>query len=389
MPANLNGVIFDQIYGDNSGGAEFDTDNDGTTSQEDEFVSFTNTTGAPVDISGWEIWSDSAGFGAPDTAMDGRFHIFPPGTTLAAGETLYVVNEITGPPRDWAQEASEGGVESGAGGTSTNFLSEGNGDSSTDGIALVDPVSGDYIVFNMSSSAENISSLPGFPGTSNIGEVNGNAVNADQNAGTAYRYNSGTDSYQAQAVSVPCFAAGTRVAVPGGACAVEDLTEGDLVDTLDHGPQPVRAILRRTLDFRAGADPRHKPIEFKPCALGDGRPARRLVVSPQHRVLLTNATGQQVLVSAKGLTDQPGVRVMQGRQRVDYVQLVFDRHEILMSEGALTESFFPGAYVVATSDLQTKSALFRIFPGLLRGQRPKPARSLMRVDEARALARIA
>jgi hypothetical protein len=52
MVADLNGVIFSQIYGDNSGGAEFDTDGDGTATQEDEFVSLQNTTGSAIDLSG-------------------------------------------------------------------------------------------------------------------------------------------------------------------------------------------------------------------------------------------------------------------------------------------------------------------------------------------------
>ena len=55
MPVALNGVIFGQIYGDNSGGAVFDTDGDGTATQEDEFVSFTNTTSTAIDISGWQV----------------------------------------------------------------------------------------------------------------------------------------------------------------------------------------------------------------------------------------------------------------------------------------------------------------------------------------------
>ncbi|MFK7944352.1 MAG: lamin tail domain-containing protein [Paracoccaceae bacterium] len=101
MVAKLDGVVFDQIYGDNSGGAEFDVDGDGTTTQEDEFVAVKNTTGSDVHISGWEIWSDSTGAGAPDTAQDGKFHTFPPGTVLGAGETLFIINEITGTPANW------------------------------------------------------------------------------------------------------------------------------------------------------------------------------------------------------------------------------------------------------------------------------------------------
>lgn len=119
MPLSLGGLIFGQIMPDNTEGAEFDSDQDGTATQEDEFVSVTNTTGAPLDVSGWQIWSVSTGTGAPDAPVSGLYHTFPSGTVLAPGQTLWVINEVTG-TQNYAQEASQGGVESGAGGVSTN-----------------------------------------------------------------------------------------------------------------------------------------------------------------------------------------------------------------------------------------------------------------------------
>ena len=389
MAAKLDGVLFDQVYGDNSGGSEFDTDGDGTATQEDEFVAVRNTSGSDVDISGWEIWSDSQGIGAPDTPQDGRFHTFPPGTVLAAGETLYIINEITGTPKGWMQEASEGGVESGAGGTATNLLTEGGANASTESVALVNPATGEFIVFNMSPSAEVVSGLAGFPGTTNVGEDNVSAIQNDQNAGSSFQYDSNTDSFVYQTVVVPCFAAGTRIAVPGGEAAVEDLAIGDLVETLDHGPQTVRAVLRRVLDFRSPTLARHKPIEFKPGSLGPDAPRHTLVVSPQHRMLVQDGTGRQVLAPAKGLLGRRGVRLMAGRRRVTYLQLVFDRHQIVCAQGAWTESFYPGAYAVRASDLATKRELFAIFPELLGGAAPPPARALLRVADVRNLPRIA
>lgn len=107
MVANLGGVRFDQIYTDNSEGAEFDSDRDGTATQEDEFVSFTNESGSAVDISGWQVWSQGTGSNAPDGARDGHYHTFPSGTVLQPGETLYIINEISGPP----PRLGAGGVE--------------------------------------------------------------------------------------------------------------------------------------------------------------------------------------------------------------------------------------------------------------------------------------
>ncbi|MEL7089472.1 MAG: lamin tail domain-containing protein, partial [Planctomycetota bacterium] len=159
MVASLGGIIFYEFYGDNTGGTELDVDGDGTATQEDEFVSVQNTSGAAIDISGWQIWSDSAGAGAPDRPQDGLYHTFPPGTELASGETLRIVNEITGTPKAGMQEASEGGVESGSGGTSTNFLSEGGNSRHAESVGLVDPSTGDYIILNLNGSKA--SGVPG------------------------------------------------------------------------------------------------------------------------------------------------------------------------------------------------------------------------------------
>lgn len=386
MVAKLDGVVFDQVYGDNSGGAEFDSDGDGTATQEDEFVAFRNTSGSDVDISGWEVWSDSTGTGAPDPQQDGKYHTFPPGTVLKPGESLYVINEITGPEKGWMQEASEGGVESGAGGTNTNFLTEGSANASAgESIALVNPATGEYIVFNMAPSAEAVSGLSGFPGTTSVGEDDASSVQADQNAGSSYQYDPDTDSFIFQAVLVPCFTPGTLIATPGGEVAIEYLTVGDLVLTRDNGPQRLRSILRRCLDFEGGADAKHKPIEFKSGSLAVGLPKRTLVVSPQHRMLLRDQESAEVLAPAKALTHRKGVRVMKGRKQVEYIQLVFGRHEVVWAEGVLTESFYPGAYAMSACDRATRREIHQIFPELRYAQAPRPARRLLSVSEGRRL----
>ncbi len=388
MVASLDGIIFHQFYGDNTGGAEFDTDGDGTATQEDEFVSLQNTSGVPVDLSGWQIWSDATGAGAPDGPQDGLYHTFPPGTTLAPGKTIYIVNEYSGALPGNFQEASEGGLESGSGGTNTNFLSEGGPSGQPESVALVNPATGEYIVLNLATGEPSgIPGLPGFPGTTSVGETDAAAQSGveDQNAGSSYQYNIATDSYDYQAVAVTCFASGTLIAMPGGERAIETLAPGDLVETLDHGPQVIRTILKRRLDFEAGADDRHKPIELKPGSLGRGCPRRHFVVSPQHRILLQVHGRDPFLAPAKGLIGRAGVRRMIGRKSVVYYHLVFDRHEIVSAEGCWTESFFPGAYVLSQMDRQTRTELLAVFPELPSGRFPSKARPTLNVTEARNL----
>ena len=395
MVADVSGIIFSQVYTDNTGGPEFDTDGDGNATQEDEFVSVQNTTGAPVDISGFQIWTESGvGTGGADSAQvnDGLYHTFPPGTVLQPGETLYIINEITGTPASWMQEASEGGVESAEGsGPSTNFLSEGDGEPNAgESLALVDPASGDYIIFNMSGNTPSdiesgANPYTGFPGTNKQGEDNAalQSGQEDPGAGFSYRYNAATDSYDYQAVSVPCFTAGTHIKVPTGEVAVETLAIGDLVETYDHGPQPIRAILTHTLDFEANADPRQKPIEFKPDSLGAGRPSATLMVSPQHRMLVLNDDGQEHLVPAKALLKLNGVRQMTGKRQVSYIHLVFGRHEIVFAEGAWSESLYVGSYITSASAMRTKRELLAIFPLLQQSKPQDSARPFITVGEYR------
>ncbi|WP_281967434.1 Hint domain-containing protein [Roseovarius nanhaiticus] len=394
MVAKLQGVRFDQVYTDNSEGAEFDTDGDGTATQEDEFVSFTNDSGDPIDISGWQIWSQGRGANAPDSAREGHFHTFPSGTVLQPGQTLYVINEITGPPPAWAQEASQGGVESGAGGNSTNIMTEGN-TGQPDSLALVDPSSGEYIVFNMDAGPPRVASQPGFPGTKNIGTVDGQSVQDDQAAGSSYQYDSGAGKYTYSKTFVPCFAAGTRIATPDGPRLVEHLRAGDLVLTRDHGARPLRMVLARTAIFDPrpsdGADAdRDKPIELKPGTLGHGLPERMLILSPNHRILVTDAAGREVLVPAKALTGYPGIRRRRGARQVRYLHLVLARHEIILAEGAATESYLAGDHAMAAALPGLRHALATL-PGPLPDKPARPifgAAAARRMLAARAIGKV-
>ncbi|MEM8732271.1 MAG: Hint domain-containing protein [Pseudomonadota bacterium] len=402
MVASLDGIVFHQIYGDNSGGDEFDTDGDGTATQEDEFVSVMNTTDAPLDVSGWQIWSDSTGTNAPDKPQDGLFHTFPKGTVLEPGETLYIINEITGTPAAWMQEASEGGVESGADGTSTNLLSEGSSGSASESVALLNPSTGDYIVVNFSPSASHIPNLPGFAGKTNVGESNAaeESGQADWAAGFSYQYVPGEEddeggSYCYDPVYVPCFAPGTLILTPSGARPVELLRAGDLVETADRGAQPLRWCGSWTLRFGSPETDCQKPIEIKAGALGRNLPHRDLVVSPQHRMVFSgphvaHRTGvTEAIGPAVGLAGAPQIRQMSGKHAITYHALLLDRHEIIFAEGAPTESFYPGAFVLGQLAPKVREEVFAIHPRLR--TRPgtgigPPARTILKRHDVEALA---
>ena len=186
--------------------------------------------------------------------------------------------------------------------------------------------------------------------------------------------------------TVPCFTPGTLIATPDGDVAVDALTVGDLVLTLDNGPQPIRWIGRRQVPGSG----RMAPVRFSAGALGNHRP---LLVSPQHRMLVRGWKAEllfgesEVLVAAQHLVD--GDRVARAPcPTVDYIHLAFDRHEILNSDGAWTESFNPGASVL-DGDRALRAELTTLFPEApLRAASRfyPPARPGPRGAEARALA---
>ncbi len=99
-------------------------------------------------------------------------------------------------------------------------------------------------------------------------------------------------------MNVVCFVTGTLIKTPDGETAVEDIQVGDIALTRDSGPQRVRAILVRELDFSTAPD-RLKPIILESDSLGPRRPSRTLYVSPQHRMLVQDPFGNSVLVPAK------------------------------------------------------------------------------------------
>lgn len=181
-----------------------------------------------------------------------------------------------------------------------------------------------------------------------------------------------------------CFAAGTLILTDKGPRPVEALCPGDHVQTYDHGLQPLRWIGRR----RVMARDRMAPVGFCPGAIGNRRP---LLVSPQHRVLIQGWRAElhfgesEVLVPALALVNGDTI-CRRPMDSVDYVHLLFDRHEIVWSEGALTESFHPGAYGLSVLDQAARAEVLALFPELSGPQDAWPAaRPCLRPREAGVL----
>lgn len=195
-----------------------------------------------------------------------------------------------------------------------------------------------------------------------------------------------TDTAFVTITAIPCFARGTMILTPQGERPVEALRVGDLVETRDHGPQPLRWIGSR----RVAAEGRFAPVVIEAGTFGHHR---RLCVSPQHRVLLTHSMAEllfgeeQVLVAAKDLVNGCSVRIEPGGE-VEYFHLLFDQHQIVWSDGLETESFYPGPQTLPGFDAGVQAELVALFPEMdpQTGQGyGRSARPQIKGFEARAL----
>ncbi|MBM1813813.1 Hint domain-containing protein [Pseudosulfitobacter pseudonitzschiae] len=191
-----------------------------------------------------------------------------------------------------------------------------------------------------------------------------------------------------------CVLRGTRIDTAGGRVAVEDLKVGDQVRTLDSGCQPIRWLGSRRLTRRdLDRAPDLRPIRLAAGALGPRCPDEALVVSPQHRVLVTGWKAElhfgqpEVLVPAKSLVNDLDITIAHDLDDVEYFHVLFDHHEIMVTNGAPTESFFPGDYVMDAFDQPVRDELAALFPALFTdpaGFGPA-ARSSVKVAEAAVL----
>jgi len=169
---------------------------------------------------------------------------------------------------------------------------------------------------------------------------------------------------------IPCFTPGTLVATPRGEVAVEDLKAGDRVITRDNGIQQIRWVGKRALNrVELAAAPHLRPVLIRAGSLGQGLPERDMLVSPNHRMLVANDRTalyfeeHEVLVAAKHLVDNKGIKPVEVLG-TSYLHFMFDRHEVVLANGAWTESFQPGDQTLGGMGNAQRAEIFELFPDL-------------------------
>jgi VCBS repeat-containing protein len=134
---------------------------------------------------------------------------------------------------------------------------------------------------------------------------------------------------------IACYCGGTLIEAARGQKKVEALNIGDKVRTASGALRPIKWIGRRSYAGRFVMGRNDiLPVCIKAGALADNVPARDLWVSPNHAMFLSG-----VLIEAKNLVN--GVSIVQAEavESVEYFHIELDTHDVIIAEGALSETF--------------------------------------------------
>jgi len=304
--------------------------------------------GAGADVSGLAVTIyNQDGTVRSVNAISGLSH------TTIAGRDVYVVE--TGSPSTFSGLHKFGGVALSDGTTVHSFISF------TDNPAAITAVSG---VASGLTSTE-------------IGSAgDGVSLQSNNNGGSYFQQVAPNNG------SIPCLTKGTRVLTDLGDVNVEDLEPGMRLLTIDQSYAPVQLVLSAAVTRQdLLMNEKLAPVRIMAGALGRGLPKVDLLVSRQHRMLVTSRIAErmfgacEVLVAAIRLTALPGIFVDRSVGDVVYYHLLLDRHRVIFAENAPTESLYIGEQTISTLLAEVVEEISTLFPQVVQpGFTPEPAR---------------
>lgn len=205
----------------------------------------------------------------------------------------------------------------------------------------------------------------------------------------------GVEEFTEMEEVVPCFTPGTVIATPRGEKLVEDLRVGDKVITRDNGIQEIRWFGAKFLDEKALVNNPHlRPVLVKAESMGNGLPEEDMLVSPNHRMLVANDQTalyfeeREILVSAKHIINNKDIQSVE-TLGMTYIHFMFDSHEVVLGNGAWSESFQPGDRSLDGIGNAQRTEILELFPELStsEGLDAYPAaRKVLKKHEAHLLA---
>jgi hypothetical protein len=132
-----------------------------------------------------------------------------------------------------------------------------------------------------------------------------------------------------------CFMAGTMITTPDGETQVELLRAGDLVVLSDGRVAPISWLGRQSVSLLFANSLKVTPVRIKAGALADGVPARDLLLSPDHAVLVDG-----VLIHACALVN--GVTIVRDKDvpvNFTYYHVEVADHSLILAENTPAETF--------------------------------------------------
>jgi len=134
---------------------------------------------------------------------------------------------------------------------------------------------------------------------------------------------------------VPCYCRGTLIRTSRGEMPVEVLAIGDSVVTASGARRPIRWIGRRAYSRRfLASNPGAQPVRIRAGALAEGVPRRDLLVSADHAMFLDG-----MLVPAGCLVNGTTILRDRGPERLEYYHVELETHDVILAEGAPSETF--------------------------------------------------
>ncbi len=143
------------------------------------------------------------------------------------------------------------------------------------------------------------------------------------------------------------------------------LKRGDRLVTRDNGLKRVACSGSRSFSYHDLHDTEAlRPILIRAGVFGDGYPMRDTIVSPEHRFLISGrmsgGAGER-LVAAKNLLDHEGVQPA-SMLGVSYLHVLLNAHEVILANGAWTESFHPEDHVIRAMAPNQRREILMMFP---------------------------
>jgi hypothetical protein len=141
----------------------------------------------------------------------------------------------------------------------------------------------------------------------------------------------------------PCYCRGTLIKTPRGEKRVETLKVGDKIMTRAGVARPIKWIGRRSYARRFIMGRKDiLPICIKAGALGEGAPRRDLWISPHHAMFFASddcGSASGVLIEAKDLVTGRSIVQAEDADKVEYFHIELETHDVIIAEGALSETF--------------------------------------------------